>query len=102
LAKRTSAYSQILKEKQDAATEDNQEQQKETTAAQSGTTVKPQNTVKSSKTALAKISIYPTQEQLDKLYDLMEAFRKKTGVKINQQDMIRRLIDLAEIDSILP
>jgi hypothetical protein len=50
----------------------------------------------------AKITIYPTQEQVDKLYDLMDAYRRRTGFKINQQDMIRRLIDLANENTVLP
>ncbi len=48
-----------------------------------------------------KITVYPSQEQVDKLYDFMEAYRKKTGVKINQQDMIRRIIDVADINTLL-
>ena len=77
-------------------------QQEETPTAVSSNTVKPQNgnTVKSSKTV--KITIYLNQEQLDKLYDFMEAYRRKTGIKINQQDLIRRIIDVADITTVLP
>jgi hypothetical protein len=67
---------------------------------QGGNTVENRKAVKKSDTV--KITIYPTKEQADKLYDLMEAFRKRTGVKINQQDMIRRLIDLADPSTVLP
>ena len=69
---------------------------------ESGNAAKPQrgNTVKSGKTV--KITIYPSQEQLDKLYDFMEAYRRKTGIKINQQDLIRRIIDVADINTVLP
>jgi hypothetical protein len=96
MARRPNAYSQLIQEGQSTA------QQEATPNADSGNTVKPQrgNTVKSSKTV--KITIYPSQEQLDKLYDFMEAYRRKTGVKINQQDLIRRIIDVADINTVLP
>jgi hypothetical protein len=77
-------------------------QQEDTPTAVSSNTVKPQggNTVKSGKTV--KITIYPSEEQLDKLYGFMEAYRHKTGIKINQQDLIRRIIDVADINTVLP
>jgi hypothetical protein len=65
-------------------------------------TVKPQSSKAAQSGKTPKITIYPTQEQVNKLYDLMEAYRQKTGFKINQQDMIRRLIDLAQEDTVLP
>src|SRR5437868_5960779 len=110
MPKRQSAYSQILKEKQKEAEQEQAAQAsdiEEDKKPQSGKAVSdgeiPQNskavqngkTVKKGKTA--KITIYPTTEQLDKLYDLMEAYRKRTGIKVNQQDIIRRLIDLADV-----
>jgi hypothetical protein len=96
MARRPNAYSQLIQEGQSPS------QQEDTTAAASGNTVKRQNsnTVKNSKTV--KITIYPSQEQLDKLYDFMEAYRRKTGIKINQQDLIRRIIDVADINTVLP
>lgn len=66
-------------------------------------TDKPQKTAKqqSSNTAKReKITFYLEPGQADKLYDFMEAFRKRTGVKINQQDMLRRIIDVITIDAI--
>jgi len=96
MARRPNAYSQLIQEG------NNTPQKEDTSTAKSSNTVKPQrgNTVRSGKTV--KITIYPSQEQLDKLYDFMEAYRRKTGIKINQQDLIRRLIDVAEIDTVLP
>jgi hypothetical protein len=96
MARRPNAYSQLIQEGRSTP------QQEATATAESGSTVKPQsgNTVKSSKTV--KITIYPSQEQLDKLYDFMEAYRRKTGMKINQQDLIRRIIDVADINTVLP
>jgi lipid II:glycine glycyltransferase (peptidoglycan interpeptide bridge formation enzyme) len=96
MARRPNAYSQLIQEGQSTT------QQEDTPPAVSGNTVKPQNRneVKSAKTV--KITIYPSQEQLDKLYDFMEAYRHKTGIKINQQDLIRRIIDVADVNTVLP
>ena len=96
MARRPNAYSQLI---QEGHSKTNVEQ---APAAARSNTAKPQssNTAKSSKTV--KITIYPNQEQLDKLYDCMEAYRRKTGIKINQQDVIRRIIDVADIHTVLP
>jgi hypothetical protein len=96
MARRPNAYAQLIQEGRSTP------QQDATPTAEDSNTVKPQsgNTVKSSKTV--KITIYPSQEQLDKLYDFMEAYRRKTGIKINQQDLIRRIIDVADINTVLP
>jgi hypothetical protein len=96
MARRPNAYAQLIQEGRSTP------QQEATPSEESGNTVKPQsgNTAKSSKTV--KITIYPSQEQLDKLYDFMEAYRRKTGMRINQQDLIRRLIDVADINTVLP
>jgi C-terminal processing protease CtpA/Prc len=78
---------------------------------QSENTAKLQDTVKqqsekavqSSNTAKReKITFYLEPEQANKLYDFMEAFRKRTGIKINQQDLLRRIIDVITIDAVLP
>ena len=96
MARRPNAYSQLIQEGQSTT------QQEDTPTTVGSNAVKQQsgNTVKSSKTV--KITIYPSQEQIDKLYDLMEAYRHKTGIKINQQDLIRRIIDVADIHTVLP
>ena len=96
MARRPNAYAQLIQEGQ------NTTQQEDTQTADNGNTVKPQrrNTAKSGKTV--KITIYPSQEQLDKIYDFMEAYRQKTGIKINQQDLIRRIIEVADINTVLP
>ncbi len=95
MARRPNAYSQLIQEGRSTP------QQEDTPTAESSNTVKPQsgNTSKSSKTV--KITIYPNQEQLDKLYGFMEDYRRKTGIKINQQDLIRRIIDVADINTVL-
>jgi hypothetical protein len=96
MARRPNAYAQLIQEGR------RMPPQEDTPSAESSNTVKLQSgkTVKSSKTV--KITIYPSQEQLDKLYDFMEAYRRKTGIKINQQDLIRRIIDVADINTVLP
>ena len=96
MARRPNAYAQLIQESQSTT------QQEDTQTADSGNTVKPQrgDTAKSGKTV--KITIYPSQEQLNKLYDFMEAYRQKTGIKINQQDLIRRIIDVSDINTVLP
>lgn len=50
----------------------------------------------------AKLTFYLEQLQEDKLYDLMEAYRRRTGVKINQQDMLRRIIEVVKQEDVLP
>jgi hypothetical protein len=96
MARRPNAYSQLIQEGGSTP------QQEDTRTAESSNTAKQQSgkTSKSGKTV--KITIYPGQDQLDKLYDFMEAYRRKTGIKINQQDLIRRIIDVADIDTVLP
>jgi hypothetical protein len=94
MARRPNAYSQLIQEGSTSP-------QPEDTKTQHDT-VKPQyrNTASSGKTI--KITIYPSPEQLAKLYDFMEAYRKKTGMRINQQDIIRRIIDVADLNTVLP
>ena len=105
MARRPNAYSQLIQEGSTMSE----------AAVQSGNanTVKPQtgkaatrqrgNTPTTTGGKTVKITIYPNQEQLDKLYDFMEAYRKKTRMRINQQDMIRRIIDRRrDIDTVLP
>ena len=95
MARRPNAYAQLIQEGRSTP------QPEDTAPLQSSNTVKQQSgkTAKNSKTV--KITIYPSQEQLDKLYDFMEAYRRKTGIKINQQDVIRRIIDVADINTVL-
>jgi hypothetical protein len=96
MARRPNAYSQLIQEGRSTT------HPAETQTADNSNTVIQQsrNTAKNSKTV--KITIYPSQQQLDKLYDFMEAYRQKTGVRINQQDLIRRIIDVADVKTVLP
>jgi hypothetical protein len=70
--------------------------------AQSGNTVIPHFTVKPQTGKREKITFYPDPNQANKLYDLMEAYRRRTGIRINQQDLLRRLLEVAQIDWLIP
>jgi hypothetical protein len=105
MARRPNAYSQLIQEGQSPAqpeatpssTENGntaEPQNSNTVTPQSGNTAKNRNTV--------KVTFYPSQEQMEKLYEFMEAYRKRTGMKINQQDLLRRIIDVADINTVLP
>ena len=107
MARRQNAYSQLIQEgkKQDTQTDttvadSNTLKSQNGTIPQSSHTGENRKTAKNSKTV--KITIYPSLEQREKLYDFMEVYRKKTGMKINQQDLIRRIIDVADINTVLP
>src|SRR5690242_7122668 len=77
--------------------------QQDSIIQQSGNTSIPYNTVKQQGTVKReKITFYPEPEQSEKMYDLMEAYRRRTGIKINQQDLLRRLVEVASIEMLLP
>ena len=99
MARRPNAYSQLI---QESATPPEPHQSNNTVTPQNGNTAKPHSRNAATGGKTIKITIYPNQEQLDKLYYFMEAYRKKTGMRINQQDMIRRIIDTADINTVLP
>jgi hypothetical protein len=79
-------------------------------AAENGNTVLPHPTAlpqnreeqKPTKKEREKVTFYLEQEQAQKLYDMMEEFRRKTGIRINQQNMLRRILDLISPDAVLP
>ena len=49
-----------------------------------------------------KVSFYlETELHLDKLDDLVRLYRKKTGRRINRQDVVRKLIENSSIESLL-
>ena len=59
-------------------------------------TVTPSNTNKKDH----KTSFYLTQEQTDKLDDLAYEHKKRTGQRINRNDIVRYLINQCSIDSL--
>ena len=90
---------------QDSKTVTNRDMQESSHAAKQQETGKPQSSkaVQNGKTAQReKITFYLEPEQANKLYDFMETWRRRTGIKINQQDMLRRIIDVITIDAVLP
>jgi hypothetical protein len=104
MARRPNAYSQLIQEASPAteAQESGKYDTENTARPQIGNTLNRQNRNILKSGSTVKITIYPTQQQLEKLYDLMDAYRKKTGARINQQDLLRRLIEVADINTLLP
>jgi hypothetical protein len=45
-------------------------------------------------------SIYLTPKQLDKLDDLAYLYNKRTGKRINRNDIVRHLVDACDIGSL--
>jgi hypothetical protein len=48
-----------------------------------------------------KFTIYVSSEQLDKLDELALAYRKRTGKRINRNVIMRKLIDVCDLDLLL-
>lgn len=61
-------------------------------------TVKPRSDGKAKKEE--KISFYLTHEQAGKLDDLAYEYKKRTGKRVNRNDIVRYLIDGCSIDSL--
>jgi hypothetical protein len=106
--KRQSAFSKALRE---AQKEHPEEQENRETVRQlnsytveqsNGETVVPQDskTVKM-KRGLNKTSFYLRPDQTEKLDDLEHECKKRTGRRIDRQDIIRALIDSANLESVL-
>src|SRR5437867_4265873 len=72
----------------------------ETVQQQISTTAKPLNreTVIS---CLTKTSFYIRAEQIEKLDDLAHEYKKRTGKRIDRQDIVRALIDETNLDTLL-
>jgi hypothetical protein len=110
--KRKSAFSRALQEAQNSTTveqkngetvkplrRDKVEQSSgEAVQQQNSTTVKPLNTVKN---GLTKTSFYIRRDQVEKLDDLAHEFKKRTGKRIDRQDIVRALIDEINLDNLL-
>lgn len=48
-----------------------------------------------------KTSFYLRPDQLDKLDDLALAYRRRTGQRVGRNDLVRRLIDRCDLDSLI-
>jgi hypothetical protein len=71
-----------------------------TVSQYNGITVKPLdgNTVK----AVEKTSFYLRPDQVDKLDELVMAYKRRTGKRgVNRNDIVRHLIDRCELESLL-
>jgi len=66
-------------------------QDRETVKQQSGT----------DESAREKITFYLRPDQIDKLDELVLAYRRQTGNRINRNELVRRLIDLCDLDMLL-
>ncbi len=63
----------------------------------------PQNSKEPQDEVLEKVSFYITASQLNRLYDLVNEYRKRTGIrKVNRNDIIRLILDQTTLDHILP
>jgi len=45
-----------------------------------------------------KISFYLRPDQVDRLDELALAYRRRTGTRLNRNELVRRLIDRADLD----
>jgi len=50
---------------------------------------------------LEKTSFYLRPDQLDKLDELALAYRRRTGQRVGRNDLVRRLIDRCDLDSLI-
>jgi hypothetical protein len=112
--KRQSAFNKALREAQKANTGEHEHRETvkqldsdtvepsrgETITPQDSKTVKPLNsgTVKG---GLTKTSFYLRPDQIEKLDDLAHECKKRTGRRIDRQDIIRALIDSVDLQIIL-
>ena len=48
-----------------------------------------------------KVTFYLRPNQVDKLDELVLAYKRRTGVRINRNELVRRLIDRAALDLLL-
>jgi hypothetical protein len=48
-----------------------------------------------------KTTFYLRPDQVDKLDELALAYKRKTGKRVNRNDLVRQLIDQAELDDLL-
>jgi hypothetical protein len=71
----------------------------DTVKSQDRNTVIPQTGADES--AREKITFYLRPDQIDKLDELVLAYKRQTGKRINRNEVVRRLIDLCDLDLLL-
>lgn len=96
--KRQSAFSKALQEAQKASS--GEQTNRETVKPLNSHTVEQSNS-ETVKRGLTKTSFYLRPGQTEKLDDLEHGCKKRTGRRIDRQDIIRALIDNADLESIL-
>jgi hypothetical protein len=96
--KRQSAFSKALQEAQKASS--SEQKNRETVKPLNSHTVEQSNS-ETVKRGLTKTSFYLRPDQTEKLDDLEHGCKKRTGRRIDRQDIIRALIDNADLESLL-
>lgn len=96
--KRQSAFSKALQEAQKANSAE--QTNRETVKPLNSYTVEQSNS-ETVKRGLTKTSFYLRPDQTEKLDDLEHGCKKRTGRRIDRQDIIRALIDNADLESVL-
>ena len=83
-------------------------QDSETATPESGNTGSPENSdtvlrqnSEPMRSNTEKFTIYVSPEQLDKLDELALAYRKRTGKRINRNVIMRKLIDVCDLELLL-
>ena len=93
----------ILQEQEAEAITLDQEAERQSAGEQSGSEALEQNSViTQNNVKREKISFYPAPGQSTKLFDFMERYRKRLGVPIKQQDMLRLILDKITLEDLLP
>jgi hypothetical protein len=96
--KRQSAFSKAL---QEAQKENPTEQQNRDTVRPLNSSTVEQSNSETVKPRLTKTSFYLRPDQSEKLDDLEHGCKKRTGRRIDRQDIIRALIDSADLETVL-
>ncbi len=70
-----------------------------TVIRQEGNTASPPT--RPTKAAGEKTTFYLRADQLDKLDELVLAYKRRTGTRINRNDIVRQLIDGADLEALI-
>lgn len=76
------------------------QQSSDTVSQQKSNTViqQSQSTIADDSSTREKISFYLRPDQIDKLDDLTRAYKRRTGKRLNRNELVRRLIDNCTLD----
>jgi hypothetical protein len=106
MAKRQSAFNKALQEAQKKEPEAQLDSETVSlsnceTGKQSSDDTVVQSTRETVKSGLEKTSFYISHKQLDKLDDMAHEYKKRTGKRINRNDIVRHLIDQVDLESLI-